>query len=132
MFFFFQAAKYTGLLLPLLGGSLPASAAVYHLLSSSSNLIKAIVLGMIVLGVLCVSSGLVAGTLGSSQRSLRYCRFATLSSFAILWLLLFFWDVFSLYRDALLVGVWSRGSYIDPFFCCYLDLLQVVDICSCI
>ena len=90
MFFFFQAAKYTGLLLPLLGGSLPASAAVYHLLSSSSNLIKAIVFGMIVLGVLCVSSGLVAGTLGSSQRSLRYCRFATLSSFAILWLLLFF------------------------------------------
>uniref|UniRef100_A0A0A9BGI3 Uncharacterized protein n=1 Tax=Arundo donax TaxID=35708 RepID=A0A0A9BGI3_ARUDO len=67
----------------MFGGSFPASAAVYHLLSTHSDLVKLCGFGGITLGVFVISSGLAAGFLGGSPTSVCYTRFATLVALVI-------------------------------------------------
>lgn len=78
-----KSGNYTALLGPMLGGSFPASVAVYNLLSKSSDVVKLCVFGGLVLAVFVIMSGLAAGSLGRTARSIWYTRLAALVAVTI-------------------------------------------------
>lgn len=79
------SSRYTTLLGPLVGGSLPASVALYSLLRTSSVRVRLFLFGLFIIGVFFASSGYAVSSFLSSPCSLQYTKFATLSTFIILY-----------------------------------------------
>lgn len=67
---------------------MPTSAAMYGLLHASTDFVKLCAFGGITLGVFVISSGLVAGLYGTTPKSIRYTRIATIT--ALVMVLIFF------------------------------------------
>uniref|UniRef100_A0A0D9WVW4 Uncharacterized protein n=1 Tax=Leersia perrieri TaxID=77586 RepID=A0A0D9WVW4_9ORYZ len=96
-------ARYSALLGNLLGGALPAAFAAYVLVMHSTDWVKAVVFISLALAFYMASTGAVAGSLGTSQESLRYSRVALMVTYTIIWFLLTF-GVCTLFE-----AVWVRG-----------------------
>ncbi|XP_066364284.1 uncharacterized protein [Miscanthus floridulus] len=93
-----NASKYTALLGSMLGGSMPTSAALYGLLNASSDLVKLCIFGGITLGVFVISSGLIAGLLGTTNGTVRFTKIATITAVSIV--LIFFTVVLCMLFDS--------------------------------
>ncbi|KAL6880160.1 hypothetical protein ACP4OV_011725 [Aristida adscensionis] len=78
-------SRYTALLGPMLGGSLPTSVALYNLVNTatSTDFDKLCVFGGFTLGIFVVVSGLVAGLLGNTPETACYTRIATITAMGI-------------------------------------------------
>ena len=77
---------------------MPTSAALYGLLNASSDLVKLCIFGGITLGVFVISSGLIAGLLGTTNGTVRFTKIATITAVSIV--LIFFTVVLCMLFDS--------------------------------
>lgn len=82
-YIYLQVSRYAAVLGPMLGGSFPASVAIYNVVKDSPDWVKFLVFGGVTLGVFAVASGLAATSLGGTRRTALYARFAALIAVTI-------------------------------------------------
>jgi hypothetical protein len=114
--YFSQASKYSTLLGQLLGGSLPASVAVYHLVHGSSDLVQFFTFGGITLGAFVIVAGLIVGHFGNTPESVLYTKIAIIAVFVIL--LAFFTIVL-----CTLLSLKIQQAICATICCCFILLL---------